>query len=158
MNTIYLLVGIEVLLIGILIVLCMIERDLTDLKPKEKPKEKPKKTQKKTETPKPYYGEKWENIEEPGIAPYYRVSSFGRVFNTNTGKELCQTLYDHKVLCVSLDRIDGTKAVRRVQNLVAIAFIGKQDPYVYHIEHIDGDPANNRVSNLRWQETHRSVK
>ena len=51
-------------------------------------------------------------------------------------------------LCVCLVR-DGTKCSRHVHRLVLEAFLGPCPPGLICC-HNDGDPANNRLSNLRW--------
>ena len=51
-------------------------------------------------------------------------------------------------LCVCLVR-DGTKWSRHVHRLVLEAFLGPCPPGLICC-HNDGDPANNRLSNLRW--------
>jgi len=43
--------------------------------------------------------------------------------------------------------IDGE--MRRVDHLVLLAFVGPC-PEGYECRHLDGDPANNHVDNLRW--------
>lgn len=51
-------------------------------------------------------------------------------------------------LCCDLVRQDGTRITRKVHKLVYEAFIGPV-PKGYHIDHLDHDKTNNRLSNLR---------
>lgn len=76
----------------------------------------------------------------------YQVSSDGRV-RSNTrlakGRELKPAM-SNGYLAVKLGR-----RTWRIHQLVAHAFLGEQ-PKGYHVNHIDGDRLNNRVTNLEY--------
>ena len=100
----------------------------------------------------------WKNVE--GFEGLYEVSNLGRVkaldrYVVNNGglqhkKEriLKQRINKNKHCTVVLCK-DGKTYPRLVHRLVAIAFIPNPDNKPI-IDHIDTDPTNNRVDNLRW--------
>lgn len=100
----------------------------------------------------------WKDI--PGYEQYYMVSSLGNVKSKDRyrkngkggyvlkGRILKQSLsstgYKKVELCVN-----GNKKSLKVHRLVGLAFIN--NPYNKpFINHIDGNPVNNNVSNLEW--------
>lgn len=103
-------------------------------------------------------GEKWKEIEV--YDGKYAVSTCGRVFsltrvryNTPRGKVckgrmLSQNKMKSGYLGVSL-LSDGAQKLIKVHRLVAQAFVPNplNKPQV---DHIDGNPKNNNVCNLRW--------
>ncbi len=100
----------------------------------------------------------WKDIE--GYEGYYQVSNMGRVKSLDrvVPHGRCGTItrkekilkhgnskgYDMVVLCVEHKR----KAIT-VHKLVAEAFISKKESHM-QVNHIDGNPKNNVVSNLEW--------
>jgi hypothetical protein len=78
----------------------------------------------------------------------YEVSTWGRVFNKRTGKY--KTPYHHHKGYLRVDLNNG-KGYRhfKVHRLVAKAFIPNPEGKP-HVNHIDGNPANNSVTNLEW--------
>lgn len=90
-------------------------------------------------------GESWKFIKD---APNYLVSDKGRIFSThNGGRIMSQKTKDnhYKEVCL---RIGKAYKMFYVHRLVAFAFI--EDIGKPEVDHIDGDRANNNVSNLRW--------
>lgn len=80
--------------------------------------------------------------------PGYEVSSWGRV----SGKKveiLVQWIGTGGYRQLTLMR-DGKPFTQRVSRLVATAFLGPPPFDDAEAAHNDGDPSNNRVSNLRW--------
>ena len=119
-------------------------------KPTEKPIEKPTK-----KTPPSLYGEVWKPLVEPEpvkencILPYYMVSNMGRVWNDKLGVLLNQKMMPTGLI-VNLNRKEKGTSQRFVRNLVATAFIGAQNTYIYKVVHCDGNPRNCAATNLRW--------
>lgn len=117
-------------------------------------------------------GEEWKDI--PGYEGLYMISSFGRCASLDrvvkfgwsyrhTGfKLLSPNIYIHKTPIIGTNGINiykkefyhlyKNKRERKsilVHRLVASAFIPNPNNYP-DIDHIDGNPLNNRIENLRW--------
>lgn len=96
-----------------------------------------------------YMNEIWKDIE--GYEGLYQVSNLGNIksFCNNKTIILKQTnicKYGHKKVTLCKN---GVKKVMTVHRLVAKAFIPNPDNKP-EIDHIDTNPSNNRVDNLRW--------
>lgn len=79
----------------------------------------------------------------------YEVTTWGRVFNRKTGRQVAQTVHDKGYLRVDLYDGNGVRYHKKVHRLVAEAFI----PNIFEkpqVNHIDGNNQNNSVSNLEW--------
>jgi hypothetical protein len=96
-----------------------------------------------------------------GFEGFYEVSSMGRVKSIarrvrgrnghligHSSKLLSPGEQQSGHLCVNLS-MHGKPHMRRVHTLVALAFIGPC-PEGLEVNHIDGDPKNNVVSNLEY--------
>ena len=99
--------------------------------------------------------EVWRSVV--GYNGLYEVSNFGRVmsvsrrdrFGRNVGGVLLRPQKHHAgYLKVSLSR-HGYSKQRFVHQLVLEAFVGLA-PGSRECRHLDGDPSNNRLENLRW--------
>ena len=92
-------------------------------------------------------GEKWRPVAE---YPRYMVSSEGRVLSKKGKVPLLLKLHpnDKGYMRVMIS-YKGKCLKRRVHRLVLKAFIG-DCPDGYECGHLDGDPANNRLDNLKW--------
>lgn len=102
--------------------------------------------------------EVWQDVE--GFEGVYKVSTYGRVKSVErkiwngqgyyTYKERFKTLCPHKwgyyQVKLSDNNIDTMHLVHR---LVAETFIPNFNNR-QELDHIDGNPANNRVENLKW--------
>lgn len=111
--------------------------------------------------------ERWRSI--PGYEDRYEVSDRGRVRSLPRSwrqKSRHGTYYTHTVkgkllkpgvsktnsghLYVCLGRTNGKSYGRCVHELVLTTFVGPR-PSKKHVSfHIDDDPTNNRLTNLRW--------
>jgi len=90
-----------------------------------------------------------------GHEGYYEVSDHGRVKRIAPGKGATPG----KILSGGTDR-DGyilvslwknnIQTMCKVHRLVAMAFIGMPTERQSEIRHLDGNPANNNLSNLQW--------
>lgn len=87
----------------------------------------------------------------------YMISNYGRVFNIKTQKQLSvvtRNISKSWYLYVGLQRVDNSRVILAIHNLVAIHFIPKTQEdiqlnrdIVNHINCIKNDP---RVCNLEW--------
>lgn len=93
--------------------------------------------------------EEWKNI---GVS-HYEVSTLGNVRNTHTGLILkpraCPKKGDYVCYDTYLDLDGNGQKHYKIHRLVALAFLPNPDNKT-EIDHIDRNPANNAVSNLRW--------
>lgn len=88
----------------------------------------------------------WRQIDE---APNYSVSNTGLVKHTRLDRLL--TGYNRNGYLQVTIRQGDIGIARLVHRLVATAFIHNDDPVNrIYVDHIDTDPRNNCVSNLRW--------
>jgi hypothetical protein len=90
--------------------------------------------------------------------PNYRVGDDGSVWSRKVmgsrgvlgkWKQLAKFKDQCGYWYVCIGNTDGTRATRYVHSLVLTAFVGPR-PADMVCAHGDGDPGNNRVSNLRW--------
>lgn len=96
--------------------------------------------------------ERWRPVV--GYETTYAVSSLGRVrregarTGATVGRVLRPIRHPNGYLQVSLSQ-DNKRLTRWLHRVVAEAFIGPR-PAGHHIDHVDGDPTNNAVANLRY--------
>lgn len=105
--------------------------------------------------------EEWRDV--PGFEGHYQVSNLGRVKSLARVLTNClgqQRRYPERIMrlkhraiddyvCVIL-RLGGTPTTFKVHRLVAAAFYGERDSS-WHVDHLNGDRADNRVTNLMWK-------
>ena len=93
--------------------------------------------------------EQWKRIVYDGVEYDYEVSTEGNVRNVKTGHILKPFDDSRGYLRVGLGRNRAKKKIVRVHRLVATAFIPNPDN-LPEVDHIDRNPHNNCVENLRW--------
>ena len=94
----------------------------------------------------------WKDIE--GYEGYYQVSNLGRVksfprFGTISSERILKlhlSKYGYLSACLCKD---NKKVLKRVNRLVALAFIPNKNIFL-EVNHIDGNKLNNCVENLEW--------
>ena len=93
-------------------------------------------------------GEEWADV--PNYEGLYQVSTFGRVKSFQRGKEMIlkPQLDNHGYLYVGLHK-KGFAVRFQVSRLVAGCFVPNLDSKS-EVNHEDGHPLNNHVSNLVW--------
>ena len=90
----------------------------------------------------------WRAIED---FPGYSVSNLGRVRNDDRDRVLALQRNQRGVVHVGMVR-NGVQHKRSVAVLVARAFLGEPEPPIFDTPiHLDGNTANNEVSNLMWR-------
>lgn len=92
----------------------------------------------------------WKDI--PGYNGRYKASNFGRIRSENyrnTGRsQIMETRNHNGYRHIQLQR-NGKYVECAVHRLIALTFIPTIESKNC-VDHIDGDPSNNNVSNLRW--------
>jgi len=81
----------------------------------------------------------------------YSVSSLGRIRNDRNGYILVGSADKNDYQRVSI-RINDVLKTLKIHRLVALAFLGDPPDGRTQVAHKDGNPANNRVTNLRWSD------
>lgn len=90
--------------------------------------------------------EQWRDVL--GYAGIYWVSNLGRVRSMYRAKLLSGRVHNFGYRMVWLCK-DGERESKTIHSLVAVAFIGPR-PEGCDVHHINGDPSDNRASNLEY--------
>lgn len=88
-----------------------------------------------------------ENFKEINDCPIYSVSNYGNVVITETKYHL--SLQENKTGYYQINLSMNSFGTKLVHRLIAKEFIPNPDNKQF-VDHIDGNPLNNNVSNLRW--------
>lgn len=83
----------------------------------------------------------------PGYAGRYEATKDGRIYSLKYQRFLTKTIkngYEYVCLCVN-----KKKRYYRVHRLIALTFIPNPDN-LPEIDHINGNPRDNRICNLQW--------
>jgi len=103
------------------------------------------------EPPETIEGEEWRPIPRElfDLQEPHEVSSHGRIKNLTSGRVGIGNIQDHGAIVFGLTFTDGCVRLILVGRVVASVFLENPEnkPLVMHI---DGDKANNHVSNLAW--------
>lgn len=93
--------------------------------------------------------EEWKDIV--GFEGKYRVSNTGKIYSVLNDQFIKPTKVRSGHLTVPLALGKRTKYYRpQLGKLVGHAFLPPKPEWATMIDHIDGDPENNHISNLRW--------
>lgn len=90
--------------------------------------------------------EEWRDI--PGFEGHYQVSDRGRVRNSRGRVRKLQDAWGAGHLRVNL-KVSGKETACYVHRLVLLAFEGPC-PEGQQVRHLDGDPTNNSLANLKY--------
>jgi hypothetical protein len=93
----------------------------------------------------------------PGLHNYYQVSNYGRVYNKYTNKMMHLQIGTDGYFQVSLSGSFGSRLLR-VNRLVMMAFYPIPNHDIMVVNHLDGNPKNNHISNLEWATRSRNTK
>ena len=91
--------------------------------------------------------ELWKEIE--GFGGKYRISNYGRVFSSKTGKFLKPDVTADGYLRIRLSNKNHPKALM-VHRLVLECFVAPCPGSEYQSNHKDGNKQNNKFDNLEW--------
>ena len=85
----------------------------------------------------------------------YKVDRDGAVWSNrqsigNKWKRMKQSINRNGYKFVAIVRDDGARKTVKVHRLMLLAYVGEPLPHQTHTRHLDGDPLNNRISNLAW--------
>ena len=97
-----------------------------------------------------YYDEFWKKIELFNLKPIYWVSTYGRVYNEETGYVMSGHIVDNGYVVVSCKTVDNIRLYLHVHRLVMMVFNPNPDYAILVVNHIDGNKTNNCIWNLEW--------
>ena len=89
-------------------------------------------------------------VDEDGPVPRYMISNYGRVFDTKNQQYVSHVLTGKPVYFYINYQTENKRKLRRVHNLLARTFIGTPKNKYETVDHIDNNPYNNTIDNLRW--------
>ncbi len=92
--------------------------------------------------------EQWKTFYYKDKSTNYKISSYGRVYNTKTNK-IVKGTYKHSEYHSTQLFLDNKRVSFPTHRLVALIFIPNPNNYK-EVDHIDRNKLNNHVNNLRW--------
>lgn len=87
--------------------------------------------------------------DAPGYEGLYRVSDSGDIWSCRRRRIMKPEVLEAGHLRVDLARGDGTRQREFLHRIILRAFVGPR-PDGMVVRHLDGDPGNNRVENLKY--------
>lgn len=85
----------------------------------------------------------------PGYEGIYEVSDYGNVRRVKSGRVLKPRGHNKGYWKVDLCK-NGASSQRYIHRLVLLAFCGPASDDKPYARHLDGDPSNNRLTNLAY--------
>ncbi|UNY40363.1 HNH endonuclease [Pseudaeromonas phage vB_PpeM_ KLEP7] len=89
-------------------------------------------------------------VDEEGLVERYKISNYGRVLDTQTNNFISQVLTGGNPYFYVNYNTPIKRKLRRVHNLMARAFLSDSYYEGASVDHIDINPYNNSLDNLRW--------
>ena len=86
----------------------------------------------------------------PEIKDYYTVNDLGEFFSDNSGLMKTRNRAGTEYQIINFMTINGKKKTFRAHRLVLMAFNPIKNMENLEVNHIDGNKANNKLTNLEW--------
>lgn len=97
-------------------------------------------------------------VDEEGQVERYKISNYGRVFDTQSNAFISQVLTGAPQYFYVNYNTPIKRKLRRVHNLMARAFLADSHFEGASVDHIDINPYNNSLDNLRWASRHQQSR
>ena len=97
-------------------------------------------------------------VDEEGQVERYKISNYGRVFDTQSNCFISQVLTGVPQYFSVNYNTPKKRKLRRVHNLMARAFLADSYFEGASVDHIDINPYNNSLDNLRWASRHQQSR